>query len=226
MESFLTSAFALICGQHAAHTWAPGGLLLPCCQRCTGLYVGAAGALLLHALCRPQPTTRWQWVQGMFLLQMVPFGFHWLPQSPVLRTLTGVLFGFGLVAFLWPLAANLVTQISNLLRRQLPTEEPLTPSPARGLATRDIPDSKSAPHPRHAAYALGLGATLLLVPVLAAAGGRFGFLLLSWLAALGALTLAGLVLLNLAALGQSLLAAAARQVGRRGRRPSERRVPA
>ena len=204
MDPVLTSAFALVCGQHAAHTWTPGGLALPCCQRCTGLYVGALGALLLHAVCKPPPTARWQWLHGMFLLQMVPFGFHWLPQGPVLRTETGVLFGFGLVAFLWPLAANLVAQICN----------PFDSSPACGLPIRAPADWKSALRHRRAGYVFGLAATLVFIPVAAMVGGQFGFLLLSWLAALGALGLAGLVLLNVASLGSG------------GVRPSERRVPA
>jgi hypothetical protein len=31
---------------------------------------------------------------------MVPFGFNWVAQGSALRTLTGVLFGFGLITFL------------------------------------------------------------------------------------------------------------------------------
>ena len=41
MLEFLGQCFAFLCGQNPEHTWAPGGLLLPCCQRCLGLYVGA-----------------------------------------------------------------------------------------------------------------------------------------------------------------------------------------
>jgi hypothetical protein len=53
---------------------------------------------------------------------------------------------------------------------------------------------------------------LVLVPILAQRGGRAGFLLLSCLAGLGALALAGLVLFNLAALGQGGFRAAARRL--------------
>ena len=31
---------------------------------------------------------------------MVPFGFHWVPQGPALRAITGVLFGAGIASFL------------------------------------------------------------------------------------------------------------------------------
>jgi uncharacterized membrane protein len=98
--------FAGVCGQNPAHTWAPGGLPLPCCQRCTGLYVGALAAAALHLWLKPRLTGRFLWIHGLFLLQMVPFGFHWLPQGPMLRTVTGALFGFGLVSFFWLLPAS------------------------------------------------------------------------------------------------------------------------
>jgi uncharacterized membrane protein len=101
MLEFLDHLFAAVCGQNPEHTWAPGGVPLPFCQRCTGLYVGAAIAWLLHCWLRPRPTTRFLQIHGAFLLYMAPCGFHWLPQGPVLRTLSGVLFGFAVVAFLW-----------------------------------------------------------------------------------------------------------------------------
>jgi uncharacterized membrane protein len=102
---FLSQLFATVCGQHLDHTWTPGGWVLPFCQRCTGLYVGACLATLLQLWLKPRPTTRSLWFHGACLLQMVPFGYHWLPQGPVLRTITGVFFAFGLVQFLWLLPA-------------------------------------------------------------------------------------------------------------------------
>jgi uncharacterized membrane protein len=98
---FLTRAFGLVCGQHTDHTWAPGGLLLPFCQRCTGLYGGAALTLVLLLVCRPALTGWFLRVHGLFLLAMAPFGFHWVPQGPEVRTLTGWGFGAGLVVLLW-----------------------------------------------------------------------------------------------------------------------------
>ena len=93
--------FAAVCGQNPGHTWAPGGMLLPCCQRCTGLYVGAGVAGLLHLWLRPRLSGRFLEIHGAFLIFMVPFGFHWVADGPVLRTVTGVLFGFGVVTCLW-----------------------------------------------------------------------------------------------------------------------------
>jgi uncharacterized membrane protein len=101
MLEFLGHWFAAVCGQGPGHTWAPGGILLPCCQRCTGLYVGAGIAALLHLGLRPRLSGRLLQIHGGFLLVMVPLGFHWVAQGPVLRSLSGVLFGFGVVTFLW-----------------------------------------------------------------------------------------------------------------------------
>jgi uncharacterized membrane protein len=96
----LAHVFAPLCGQVSAHTWAPGGVGLPVCQRCTGLYAGALAALALQHLLRPVVTRGWLWLHGCFLLLMVPFGFHLVPQDAVLRAATGLFFGAGLVAFL------------------------------------------------------------------------------------------------------------------------------
>ena len=101
MLEFLGHWFGLLCGQDADHTWAPGGLLLPCCQRCLGLYVGAGIAACLHWRLRPRLSGRFLGAHGMFLLLMAPLGFHWLPQGAVPRTVSGVLFGFGVATFLW-----------------------------------------------------------------------------------------------------------------------------
>jgi uncharacterized membrane protein len=109
MLDVLHEFFSSLCGQNLAHTWSPGGEALPCCQRCTGVYVGALVAALAHLAARPQPTSFWRWLNGAFLLFMIPAGFHWLPQGPELRAASGIVFGFGLVAFLWlPLQTNIL----------------------------------------------------------------------------------------------------------------------
>ena len=107
MQDFLQELFSHLCGQSLAHSWSPGGELLPCCQRCTGVYLGALTAALLHLAKPPSPTSFWRWLNGAFLLFMIPAGFHWLPQGPGLRFASGLLFGAGLAAFLWlPLAKH------------------------------------------------------------------------------------------------------------------------
>ena len=97
----LDKVFALVCSQDASHTWACGGESLPFCQRCTGLYVGAVIALALHLFVRPPQEYRLRQLHALLLLQMIPFGFHLVPQGAVLRTLSGLLFSYGLVGFLW-----------------------------------------------------------------------------------------------------------------------------
>ncbi len=78
--------------------------------------------------CGPRLTGRFLEMHGAFLLLMVPFGFHWVAQGPVLRTLTGVLFGFGVVTFLWlPLSQGLREQTTN------PKAETRSPMPEGGL---------------------------------------------------------------------------------------------
>src|ERR1017187_5433555 len=166
MFALLAHWFAAVCGQYPGHTWAPGGILLPCCQRCTGLYVGAGAAALLHLWLRPKLSGRFLEIHGAFLVVMVPFGFHWVAQGPVLRTLTGVLFGFGIVTFLWlPLNQRAGKPLSRPLRVQ---------------------DSAWG-------YFVMLGATLILLPTTAMLGGAFAAYGLSGAACWGVLVLAALI---------------------------------
>ena len=102
MDALLGPLFALVCGRDPQHLWAPDGTVLPCCQRCTGLYAGAAAAFVLLAVLRPRASARFLWVHGAFLLAMAPQGFHLVYQNELLRVVSGTLFAFGLVAFLMP----------------------------------------------------------------------------------------------------------------------------
>ena len=158
--------FGAVCSQNPDHTWAPGGLMLPCCQRCAGLYVGAVVAVALLLWLRPRISGRFLLVHGLFLLQMVPFGYHWLPQGSMLRTWTGLLFGFGVVSFLWLV-------------------------PASWLRTSLFASSRAT-----WVYGLGLTASLVLTPVAAAWGGTPGASLLSGFILAGAIALVGLVMAN------------------------------
>jgi uncharacterized membrane protein len=176
MLDCLNHLFAFVCGQNPEHTWAPGGLLLPCCQRCLGLYAGAALAAVLHLWARPRLSGRFLEVHGAFLLLMAPFGWHWLPQGPVLRTLTGLLFGFAVFTYLWlPMAESYGRLIG-----------------AWVLRARE--DTAEAERPLR--YAFGLVAALILVPWLAAQGGGSGAWLLCGLAGAGAAALAALLVLD------------------------------
>jgi uncharacterized membrane protein len=209
MLEILNHLFAAVCGQNPSHTWAPGGLLLPCCQRCLGLYAGAAVAIATHWWLRPRLTARFLEVQGAFLLLMAPFGFHWVPQGPVLRTITGMLFGFGVVTYLW-LSVSRVFHRKDAAEaggnRRTKAMKPQRRDERRGGGGRGRLFARSAnvqvgetglevnaPIWRSAFL---LAAAFVLVPLLAARGGTVAEYLLSALAACGAAGLACLVLVN------------------------------
>jgi hypothetical protein len=168
MPEILAHWFAAACGQDPGHTWAPGGILLPCCQRCAGLYVGAGVAVLLHLGLRPRLSGRFLEIHGAFLLAMVPFGFHWVAQGPTLRTLSGVVFGFAVATFLW-----------------LPLSQTVRAQACRNMLTH---------WHREATYFLILGSTLIVLPTTAMLGGTFAAYGLSGLAFCGALALLALVI--------------------------------
>lgn len=154
MHELLQNVFGWVCGQQMAHTWTPGGLPLPCCQRCTGLYAGACFAALLHLWKRPSLNAWFLKAHGLMLLLMVPLGFHWVAQGPVLRTASGVLFGAAVFTFLrLPLAGAREDEHRNQ------TSVPIHLKPI-------------------VLYGVGLGLASIGVPLLAQYGGRWaGWLL-------------------------------------------------
>lgn len=167
MNELFWQLFSVVCGQNPDHTWAPGQVPLVLCQRCTGLYVGAAVCVALHLVLRPRLGGRFLALHGLLLLIAAPFGLHWINQGPVLRTLTGGLCAFGIVTFLW-----------------------LVPATAWRHAD-------AAPRPNaDAIYALGLCAALLLVPLAARFGGVHTGYALTGVAVSGLGALAGLVAVN------------------------------
>jgi len=179
MLEFLHPIFSWVCGQNSAHTWSPGGEMLPCCQRCTGVYVGAFIAALLHLAWRPVPTPRWLWLNGAFLLFMVPSGFYWIPQNPELRCISGILFGFGLVAF---------------LRLTLPDK--FTIYNLQLTSSSDIHGNR-ANRKSQIANGIGLLAALVFTPLLAENGNALAANFLGAACVGGALALAFLLLANL-----------------------------
>jgi uncharacterized membrane protein len=183
----LSAVFGLVCGQEPAHTWAPGGMLLPFCQRCAGFYGGAAVALVLHLALRIRPTARFLQVHGGFLLLMIPLGYHWVPQDALVRTMSGVLFGAGVVSFLW-----------------------LLPGPHAG-GTRVL-DRRGT-----ALYAVGVAMALMIIPAGGAWGGVLAWRLLVALASVGLAGLAALALANVALGLAVLLARLRRRASREAR---------
>ena len=95
---WMRALFSYVCGQ--VHLWSVGRDLLPFCQRCTGLYVGGCYATVLLFVFRPAASVRLLTIHTVCLLQMAPFGYHMVPQGPILRTITGQFFGSGLAYLL------------------------------------------------------------------------------------------------------------------------------
>lgn len=171
MLDVLHQFFGWVCGQNPSHTWAPGGEVLPCCQRCTGVYVGAFVATLLELAWRPAPTPHRLWLNGAFLLFMIPSAFYWIPQNPELRCASGIFFGFGLVAFLrltlaWP----------------------------KSKTVSGVENKNSRLH--LAVFTATLLATLVLTPLIAEHGNKLAADWLALLTAGGALALGALMLAN------------------------------
>jgi uncharacterized membrane protein len=167
MSGFFERLFSWVCAQNAAHCWAPGGELLPMCQRCTGFYAGAAIALALILWFRPRMDARYRWLHTALVLAMTPFGFHLVPHGAVIRTLSGQWFGFGVVGLLWLL-------------------------PGQCSASRA---GRAGADPRlH--LILGL-ASLILLPAFACWGGILAATLLPWVALAGLMVLVGLLVTDL-----------------------------
>jgi uncharacterized membrane protein len=187
MTDLLHQSFGWVCGQFPAHTWSPGGESLPLCQRCTGVYIGALVAALQHLAWRPTPTPGWLWLNGAFLLFIIPSGFYWIPQNPELRCASGVLFGFGLVAYLWLTRPEKSSRSSRVNKAQTKTG---SGTPATNMT--------APPHGGgYKLYACTLLATLVFTPVFAENGNAGAARLLASVCLAGALVLAALAMLNI-----------------------------
>lgn len=208
----IASLFSHLCGQNPAHTWMPGGVPLPFCQRCTGLYAGALLAAAAHLLLRPRRSNRWLGMHGFFLLFMVPFGFHWLPQESLLRTLTGLLYGCAVTTFLWigtsgrarrraELAGRLVgapaesRRLSGGAHADAPPRRRAAAPICRRAGLRGVGAACASPARREmvkmAVYGLAIGLAVVALPMLGSRGAVVGWWLLTCLGVLGALALAG-----------------------------------
>ena len=102
--------FSSFCHQNPGRSFDLAGQVLPFCQRCTGLYVGAVvAALFLASFGRsqrrlaPRPIAL---ANVLFLLAMGVFGFGVIETSPAGRYVVGALFGSALVLLSWPLVLS------------------------------------------------------------------------------------------------------------------------
>src|SRR5262245_52546973 len=93
-------AFGLLCGRNPDHSWMVGGEQFPLCQRCAGIYAGAALAVVLDLLLRPRRGRTFLALHVLFIAQIAPLGLGLLENGAFLRSLSGWLFGLGLVGLL------------------------------------------------------------------------------------------------------------------------------
>jgi len=101
IEDALTAIFSHVCGQGRA--FGLGGQALPVCERCLGLYTGAAltAAWLVATGLRRRglPHLEGAMVQSAALLAAMAGGLHWADAGPAWRLACGLWTGH--VAILW-----------------------------------------------------------------------------------------------------------------------------
>lgn len=99
IHDLVQAIFTHLCHQETGRCWAPGGAALALCQRCTGVYVGAVLGVCLAPFMRFKPDKKSLILHCLFILQMIPFGLHWIPHGATMRMVTGQLFIQGILFF-------------------------------------------------------------------------------------------------------------------------------
>jgi uncharacterized membrane protein len=98
--------FSFLCSQDASRSFVVGGELMPCCQRCTGLYVGIALTVLYLLLSgdyrRGLQSRTVAYINITSLLIMPVFGYHLLDPGPGWRLWSGLIFGNAIAMLLVP----------------------------------------------------------------------------------------------------------------------------
>ncbi|MBP8304003.1 MAG: DUF2085 domain-containing protein [Phycisphaerae bacterium] len=106
--------FSLICHQDPDRSFTIAGTVLPCCQRCTGLYLGLAVGLMVQLLSasykRGLPPKGILYTLIACLLVMPVFGFHLLDPGPGWRFWTGLIYGDALAYLLLPAVFTIATR--------------------------------------------------------------------------------------------------------------------
>ena len=99
----LSTIFSFLCHQNPARSFCIDGMLLPLCQRCTGLYVGIGISFIWLLINRYYkkglPPRNIIYVNIASLVIMGVFGYHLLDPGPGWRLWSGLVFG-NAVAFL------------------------------------------------------------------------------------------------------------------------------
>ena len=101
LDELAHQVFSLLCHQDPSRTFQPGGEPLAMCARCVGVYVGFLLAWPMMIMAGRLPRKLATYLHGLFVLQMIPFGFNLIPHGQTLRTISGQLFALGAVYFLY-----------------------------------------------------------------------------------------------------------------------------
>lgn len=101
IHSIADAVFSPLCHQEAVRCWAPQGNVLAFCQRCTGVYAGAALMLVLIPLMRFKATKLVVSIHGLFMAQMAVLGTRLIPDPATVRMLSGQLLIIGAFYFAW-----------------------------------------------------------------------------------------------------------------------------
>jgi uncharacterized membrane protein len=111
--NLLHALFGLVCHQDVARSFTIGGLDLPFCQRCTGLYLGLGLGFLVQVLSgshkRGLPPKGILYTAIACLLIMPVSGFHLLDPGPAWRFWSGLIYGNAIAYLLLPAVFTIAT---------------------------------------------------------------------------------------------------------------------
>ena len=112
--NLLLNLFSLVCHQDVSRSFAIAGMVLPFCQRCTGLYLGLGIGLLIQLLSgshkKGLPPKGILYTDIACLLVMPVFGLHFLDPGPAWRFWTGLIYGNAIAYLLLPAAFTIATR--------------------------------------------------------------------------------------------------------------------
>ena len=100
-DELARGVFSFLCHQDPSRTFQPGGEPVAMCARCVGVYVGFLFALPLMIVAT-RMSGKWAlYLHALFVLQVIPFGFHLIRHGPTVRAISGQLFAIGVVYLLF-----------------------------------------------------------------------------------------------------------------------------
>lgn len=125
---WLFGLYAAVCHQMASHSWFVAGYQMAYCQRNTAIYTTMLAAGLLYGRGRRSAPGLPLWLWALLALPMVLDGgaatLGLRDSTPLLRTLTGALFGAATVWLAYPQADRLLATLVGPARSPALVERP------------------------------------------------------------------------------------------------------